>query len=151
MMLMIFLSLLLSSFVFSRSPIVRPIKKCKFNREVRNKILEELKKKQSAHRRAILKGLLWTTRYIDEGDPFDHIFSEYVTMLYEMTHNKKDGFIKKVSERLIKNAFVRVRPRLKQIYDNSLDSNWDFISTLPILYRYNPRDLKFFKRFYKHN
>ncbi len=123
------------------------------NKKVVAKLKKELHMKNIVpKRKAILSGLLWCIRFSDKNSNFDFILSEYLTMLYELTLNKKDAFIKSIATKLIKNAIKRATKRLPKIFSYDRESKWDFISTLPMVHLFannKNKTLKRFARFYK--
>lgn len=88
----------------------------------------------SVERKAILKGLLWALQFAVDNNNFDFIFSDYLTMLYELSLNKKDLLIRNAARQLIQQAYNRSLSRLDEIFDESTEGRFDLLSVLPILH-----------------
>jgi hypothetical protein len=125
---------------FESSKQARPIRRHSASSYTHNKsLLQQIEKKLedaelSVERRAVLKGMLWCVKFIDSDTNFHFIFSDYVTMLYELTLNRECPFVNEIATRLVRNAFKRGAGRLEAIFPYSASGTWDFISIIPFLY-----------------
>jgi len=104
----------------------------------------------SLERRAVLRAMLWCVKFIDSDTNFHYIFSDYVTMLYEITLNRECPFVKEIATRLARNAFKRGGGRLEAIFPYSASGAWDFISIIPFLYIFDA-DIPTYLSFYNNS
>jgi len=85
---------------------------------------------------AVLRGLRWCVIFFDNDKNFDFTFSNYMTMLDELTlHSYQDSF-KSIVHTLIQKEFKRVIPRLPKLFEADEDGYEEFISVLPIAYHH---------------
>ncbi|HYA85969.1 MAG TPA: hypothetical protein VEI57_02750 [Nitrospirota bacterium] len=85
---------------------------------------------------AVLKGLRWCVIFFDNDKNFDFTFSNYMTMLDELSlHSRRDSFTS-IVHTLIQKEFKRVIPRLPKLFEANEDGYEEFINILPIAYHH---------------
>lgn len=85
---------------------------------------------------SVLRGLAWCVTFCDNDDNFEFTFTNYLTMLDELSCNKSHPGLTAIVHRLIAREFERVRPRMAEIFDQDADGYEDFISVLSIAYHH---------------
>lgn len=98
---------------------------------------------------SVLKGLRWCVAFCDNDKNFDFTFSNYITMLDEISLHKPGSKLEKIVHELILKEFGRAVPRFSRLFDADVNGYEDFISILPVAYHHNVplQPLKdFFKR-----
>ena len=109
---------------------------CSHNRLVVRQIEEKLEDTGlSKKQRAVLEGILWCVRFVDKDEYFHFIFTDYITMLYELTLNRERAFVREIAIKLARNAFRRADDKLAAIFPCSAVGKWDFISNRTKAYR----------------
>jgi len=117
--------------------------------EIQYEIINYLKKNISIQEKSILKGLLWSEKYVQKNEHFDYIFSDYLVMLNELYKSQYE-FVREISEKLIYYNLKRGSTRLKNMFENSVSDKWDFISVIPIVLRFK-REVEIYSSFYRNN
>ncbi|MFH1436659.1 MAG: hypothetical protein ABIJ56_13195 [Pseudomonadota bacterium] len=108
-----------------------------------NRIDEE----ESGRKKAVLQGLAWTARFVEDDERLDFIFSNYVLFLRELTLDKEDAATSIIASDLIEDAFARIKPRIGEVFPKSNHGKWDFISVLPFIFEFD-LDRDFYFDFY---
>ncbi len=91
---------------------------------------------QDARERAILAGLHWMVRYLEEEKHFRSVFSDYVLALHELTLFDKQRPWVGVVRDILRRSFVRAWPAREKIFAKSVAGKWDFISVIHLLYQH---------------
>lgn len=99
---------------------------------------------------AILKGLRWCVIFCDDDKNFDFTFTNYVTMLDELSLRNPDSALAHIVHDLILKEFDRALPRLSRLFSTNEDEYGRFISKLPIIYHHKV-PVKPFKEFADRN
>src|SRR5208283_1803559 len=85
---------------------------------------------------AALRGLRWCVAFCDDDPKFDSTFSDYITMLDELTLHRPRPALAGIVHTLIVREFERALPRFPAIFPPSPAGYEDFISILPVAYRH---------------
>ena len=85
---------------------------------------------------AALRGLRWCVAFCDDDPKFDSTFSDYITMLDELTLHRPRPALAGIVHTLIVREFERALPRFPAIFPPSPAEYEDFISILPVAYRH---------------
>jgi hypothetical protein len=104
-------------------------------------------KRITLEERAVLKGLLWCVRYFDKNHNFNNVFSDYLTMLYEVSI-QGSPVVKDITKKIAQKAIKRAYSRLGKIFSDDLEGKWDFINIIPILNHFE-FNLQPFAKFYR--
>lgn len=102
-------------------------------RHVDDKINEALKYDLSRRERAIIKGMKWANRFVDNEKNFIEIFSLYLLFLHEMTLNVDRKVQVDVARFAERETIKRAIPLLNQIFSNDDTGRFKLISTFCIL------------------
>lgn len=86
---------------------------------------------------AVLRGLRWCVILNDDPSRFESSFSNYVTMLDELSLSPAPPAFRKIVGDLIRREFVRALPGLGRIFQADSAGYMDFVSVLPIAYRHH--------------
>ncbi|MBJ6724976.1 hypothetical protein [Geomesophilobacter sediminis] len=105
------------------------------------KTVTELKHEISTNRSdaryvATLAGLRWCVTFCQNDDNFDFTFSNYLTMLDELTLHHPRPALMRIVHDLIVREFARALPRLDRIFPADADGYESFVSILPIAYHH---------------
>ncbi len=94
-----------------------------------------------AKERAILAGLHWMVRYLEEEKHFRSVFSDYMLALHELTLFEKQRPWVEVVRAILRRSFVRAWPAREKIFSKSVAGKWDFVSMIYLLYQHDiPRE-----------
>jgi hypothetical protein len=85
---------------------------------------------------AVLRGLRWCIAFCDNDPHFDFTFTNYVTMLDELTLQHTYPALEHIVHVLILREFERALPRFHELFTADVDGYEDFISILPIAYHH---------------
>lgn len=109
----------------------------KYNKSAVMAIDRELSSNKIDERdRAVLKGLRWCVIFCDDDENFDFTFSNYITMLDELSLHHPKAELEKIVHQIIIHEFDRVKPRLSGLFPADVDGYENFISILPIAYHH---------------
>ena len=112
-----------------------------------SKLEKKIGEEKDPGKKAVLEGLLWVVRFVEEDERLDFVFSNYVLFLRELTLDKKDAFTSGIATDLIEEAFTRIKPRLGDVFPKSNYGKWDFISVLPFINQFDV-DKEFYLDYY---
>lgn len=85
---------------------------------------------------AVLRGLRWCVVFSDNDSNFNFTFTNYITMLHELTLHSSHSGLKRIVHALIVKEFKRAIPRLDTLFAADEDGYMDFVTMLPIAYRH---------------
>lgn len=91
---------------------------------------------KDAKERAILAGLHWMVRYLEEERHFRSVFSDYVLALHELTLFEKQRPWVEVVRGILRRSFARAWPAREKIFAKSVAGKWDFVSMIYLLYQH---------------
>jgi len=86
--------------------------------------------------RALVRGLRWCAAFNENDQRFDFTFSNYLTMLDELTLTRLHPALEQIVHGLIVQEFARAVPRLQKLFPADADGYGDFISILPVAYHH---------------
>jgi hypothetical protein len=107
-----------------------------YNQLIIDSVDREIAKCSDERYLAVLRGLRWCVAFCDDDSNFDSTFSNYVTMLDELTLHSPRPALAAIVHTLIEREFERALPRFPTIFSPDADGYDDFISVLPIAYRH---------------
>lgn len=88
---------------------------------------------------AALKGLRWCVAFCQDDGNFEFTFTDYLTMLDELTLHHPRPALMRIVHQLIVNEFSRAAPRLDRLFPADADGYESFISILPVAYHHQVR------------
>ena len=106
----------------------------RYNQDIIDSIDREIAQCTDERYLATLRGLRWCVAFCDDDSKFDFTFSNYVTMLDELTLHGPGQALAGIVRTLILRDFERALPRFPAIFPSSADGYEDFISILPVAY-----------------
>lgn len=130
---------------------VPPVFRSRHNPKTVAKLRAAMTRTASRLERALLAGLHWVVKLIDDDDNFDEAFGDYTTMMSEMAIYGKGSTPGKLAAELLRSAFHRARDRLPWIFEKDLADKGDFITILYMLYKFNiPKGpfIKFYRTYF---
>jgi hypothetical protein len=86
---------------------------------------------------AILRGFRWCVIFNDKDSNFDFTFSNYLTMLDELSQQHSWPALTRIVHGLILREFDRAVPRLDELFTADIDGYGEFISILPTAYHHH--------------
>lgn len=92
----------------------------------------------------------WLVKYHEDQSHFDSSFCDYVTILNEVTLSREKTAIGIIAAQLIKNAFRRAVPRMREIFDKTQESKAEFVSIVLLVYKYKLRVAPFARFFHSY-
>jgi hypothetical protein len=119
----------------SRS-IVTPASPLRYNQAALMAIEKETVHSGDKRYRAVLRGLRWCVVFSDNDSNFNFTFTNYVTMLNELTLNSSRPGLKRIVQALIVKEFRRAIPRFDTLFAADEEGYTDFATMLPIAYRH---------------
>ncbi|HYA41718.1 MAG TPA: hypothetical protein VEF34_10465 [Syntrophobacteraceae bacterium] len=106
------------------------------NPEIIEAIDREISTTLNERNLAVLRGLRWCVAFCDDDGNFEFTFSNYVTMLDELTFNNSRPNLGNIVHTLILKEFERALPLLSKLFPADADGYEDFISILPVAYHH---------------
>lgn len=95
---------------------------------------------------AVLRGLRWCVTFADNDANFDFTFTNYITMLDELTIKDPKSALSRIVHALLLKEFERALPRFPKLFSADVDGYESFIHILPIAYHHQV-PIKPFKEF----
>jgi hypothetical protein len=111
--------------------------KLRYNQATLSELDREIaKNNENKQYSAVLKGLRWCVIFNDDDKNFDFTFTNYITMLDELTiHSRRESF-KRIVHTLIQKEFDRALPRMPKLFEANEGGYESFVSILPIAYHH---------------
>ncbi len=121
----------------SEKPAGPDFKALKYNQAVVEAIDREAgSNRANQHYLSMLRGLRWCVVFCDDDKNFDFTFTNYLTMLDELSLDRQHPAFAKIVHGLIQKEFERALPRLPKLFEADADSHESFVSILPIAYHH---------------
>jgi hypothetical protein len=131
------LSILIFAGGFSQAAAFAGIETLRYNLDTVRALDEEILSVTDDERYlAVLRGLRWCVIFNDNDTRFDFTFSNYVTMLDELTYQRAHPRLTSIVHDLIVKEFERALPRFPRLFDADPDGYEEFVSILPIAYHH---------------
>ena len=92
--------------------------------------------KIDAREQAVLRGLRWSLVFCDDDTNFNFTFTNYLTMLDELTLHKPEREVHRIAHDAILKEFKRAVPRLPELFTADADGYENFVSILAIAYHH---------------
>jgi hypothetical protein len=132
----IILSILVLIVGFARTTSSAAAEAWRYNGDTIGAIDEEIAVCTDERYFAVLRGLRWCVAFCNDEARFDFTFSNYVTMLDELTLQRSHTVLTRIVHDLIVREFERALPRFPRLFNADLEGYEEFVSILPIAYRH---------------
>lgn len=86
---------------------------------------------------AVLRGLRWCIILNADPSRFENTFSNYITMLDELSLSPSPPALRKIVHTLIRREFVRALPGFGKMFTADSAGYMNFVSVLPVAYRHH--------------
>lgn len=114
---------------------------------IKNKLTENI----SSREKAIIEGLRFVVRMVDDEKKFDFIFPSFILLVYEMIQSHGRIHQKEVAELTLRMSLARAQNRLNKIFPlNSEERKWQLIGMFHILHHYAEYSAPYFDFYRRH-